>query len=70
MKKFIEIAKLLEEITDAAHGFTITDVDNAFFVLNRCTTAEAIAIRTILIAIGYDVQLVIISSLQFKVELI
>jgi len=69
MKTFKELATALQAITDDTGQFKIKAIDNASFTLARSTTAEAVAIKTLLLAAGYNVQLVLISSLEFRVEL-
>ena len=69
MKTFKELATALQDITDDTGQFKIINVDNASFTLARSTTAEVVAIKTLLLAAGYDVQLVLIGSLEFRVEL-
>lgn len=69
MKTLKELATTLQDITNDTGQFKITNVDNASFTLARSTTAEAVTIKTLLLAAGYDVQLVLIGSLEFRVEL-
>ena len=70
MKTLKELATALQDITNDTGHFTIKNIDNASFTLARSTTAEAVAIKTLLLAAGYNVQLVLIGSLEFRVELI
>ena len=63
MKTLKELATTLQDITDDTGQFTVKNIDTASFTLARSTTAEAVAIKTLLLAAGYDVQLVLIGSL-------
>jgi hypothetical protein len=68
MKTLKDLATALQDITNDTGQFTVKNIDNASFTLARSTTAKAVAIKTILLAAGYNVQLVLIGSLEFRVE--
>ena len=70
MKTFKELATKLQALTEESGQFAIKNIDNASFTLARSTTAEAVAVKTVILAAGYNIQLVLIGSLEFRVELI